>query len=533
MASYTFYPAAIADDGHRTATDYINANNALWWGDTYQGSFIRFLVSSISQGQTIASATLRLRKYTSEYRTGSATIYGVDADDQGQVANYDEAAYDALSLTTASTSLPGANWLGNTWYEWDVTSLVQEIINRGSWAGNAIAIKIEDTDTSAAARWYSYDYSSGLYKPELVITTVETQIWTGMSDGAGAGDTSDGMSCSATAADAAGLGDSSDGTAPKETLSDGIALGDDSDAVSQVGVQTAGAAVGDASDAMSCAALAADTAGLGDALTPTSEYGQIAASDTVGAGEATDGMSLSAEQTDAAGLGDTVAGWSLSEAFTHAADLADAVAGDREAYDAGTEAAAISDAMDGWVYTKWLAQNASKIKTYYQARLFGGLVYTDLVLPIRSFQARLCSGRPSYLSVVVPGLEYAEEIADRNDLVMVVDKIAVQNGVTVLREALAIVYLEGVRTDEGVRSASITLEGHITLTHEQKFLPLQNVQYISMDGGRHTVRCAQPDWFLKPGHYAMYRGSYILIDSISMYVGIEDGAITAWMEVYQ
>jgi len=539
MATLTFYGVDKFDDGRRVGTPTYYSGNFSehgWRGDkspVWDGAFFRFpAVSGITKGSTIDSAKLRLKcSDTNGAGTGSADIHGCDADAQAQIANLDYTAFDAISLTTAKTTVPSQTWLSGSWYEFDVTSAIQEIINRGSWGESVLALKVTNvTDTQGLQYWTFYHGSD---YPELVIVTTAYTVWTGVSDAAGAGDASDGMSCSAAVADTAGLGDFSDGTAPKATTSDGIALGDGSDAVSQVGVQADCAAVGDAADAMSCSAPAADTAGMGDAAIPNAEYGSIGSGDNVGAGDATDGMSLSADQADAAGLGDSISGWSLSETATEASGLSDSVAEDREAYDIGTAAIGASDAVDGWVYTKWLEQNASKIETRYQVRLFGGLVYTTLVLPIRSFQARLCSGRPSYLSVVVPGLEYAEEIADRNDLVMVLDKIAIQNGVTVLSEMLVIVYLEAVRVDEGVNSSAITLEGHITQTHEQKFLPLQDVTYVCVDDGKYTIRCAQPDWFLKPGHYATYDGNYILVDSISMYVGIQDRSITAWMEVYE
>ena len=99
---------------------------------------LRFQNTVVEQGVTISSATLRLY-----YESGSAafvgTLYGNDVDDASAWSG--SVIPSSVTKTTASASMtvPSVSFLDPV--DFDVTDIVQEIVNRGGWAsGNALAI---------------------------------------------------------------------------------------------------------------------------------------------------------------------------------------------------------------------------------------------------------------------------------------------------------------------------------------------------------------------------------------------------------
>lgn len=137
---------------------------------------LRFQNTVVEQGATISSATLRLY-----YESGSfafiGTLYGNDADDAPAWSG--SVTPDLITKTTASASMtvPSVSFLDPV--DFDVTDIVQEIVNRGGWtSGNALAIVGDATgvtaqdSTSFLAREGSFaevsDYSLA---PVLIIET--------------------------------------------------------------------------------------------------------------------------------------------------------------------------------------------------------------------------------------------------------------------------------------------------------------------------------------------------------------------------
>lgn len=184
--------------------------------------------------------------------------------------------------------------------------------------------------------------------------------------------------------------------------------------------------------------------------------------------------------------------------------------------------------------------------------LFGG---EFLTLPMSSFQGRFKSGDPSYLSVVVPGLDYAQEIADllvsfnrQNYLtlkgggevsagdsvyvapalpssgiaypelaVYMVTTFASGNQIT---ELLMAVNLENIDTYEGATNQSMTLEGHRTHTYTPKIVALTGESYRNTADGKLRYRCA-PDMYLRPGDTVTINGETFTADDISIYKSVD------------
>ena len=146
-------------------------------GDTYQsGSTSNFANSNmllnaggrygawrwpctVPQGATITSATLSVWLNNSSYVDPVGTFYGLDADNVAAFDGTDNEVTDK-GLTTASLGWNASGLTHNQYYEHDVTSIIQEIVNRGGWsAGNGIGICYL-TGAGALLRFPQYDGDS-------------------------------------------------------------------------------------------------------------------------------------------------------------------------------------------------------------------------------------------------------------------------------------------------------------------------------------------------------------------------------------
>lgn len=144
---------------------------------------------------------------------------------------------------------------------------------------------------------------------------------------------------------------------------------------------------------------------------------------------------------------------------------------------------------------------------------------TDITIPISSFQGRFRSGDPSYLSCVVPGLDYADAITARSsgDLEIWMKK-TYKDG-NIITERLAVVDLEDIRIDEGTESQSISLEGHRTETYSAKSINLVGANYKNITKGKTRYRC-QPNIFLRPGDTVTINGDTFVADVISYAISV-------------
>jgi hypothetical protein len=153
-----------------------------------------------------------------------------------------------------------------------------------------------------------------------------------------------------------------------------------------------------------------------------------------------------------------------------------------------------------------------------------GSAYSAITLPMSSFQGRFKSGDPSFLSVVIPGDDYATAISNRHDpdnppeLSVYMVKTCI--GGYIISEQLMAVDLEDVKTYEGGTNISIELEGHRTNTYSAKPVSLTGASYKNMTGGKLRYRC-QPDLFLRPGDTVTVNGDTFTADSISIAMAVD------------
>jgi len=144
--------AAGADDGRDNGSSYTNAIGGVNIGNLFGAvdAFFRFINVTIPNASTINSAHLTLIASAASSNSAPALIiYGNDIDDAANPA--DHAAYVALTRTTASVAwAPAKTSLNEEYNTADITTIIQEIVDRGSWAsGNAMAIFIEDNGSSS------------------------------------------------------------------------------------------------------------------------------------------------------------------------------------------------------------------------------------------------------------------------------------------------------------------------------------------------------------------------------------------------
>lgn len=148
-------------------------------GNSSSTAGLRFTSVTIPQGATITSATLTLYGY-STYSTGS-TISAIaaceDVDNSAAFAsspgNFNTT--NRPRTTAKSSAVNIASVTAGSAYTWDLTSSVQEVVDRAGWSsGNAISVFV-DNNASSSSEWQefeSYDHSTTLAaKLDIVYTT--------------------------------------------------------------------------------------------------------------------------------------------------------------------------------------------------------------------------------------------------------------------------------------------------------------------------------------------------------------------------
>tara|TARA_R100001129_G_scaffold156644_1_gene119924 strand:- start:436 stop:1074 length:639 start_codon:yes stop_codon:yes gene_type:complete len=188
----TYAVAASADDGVFTATNqsssfpsgFIVLGNSATDAKTlrerdedfgmytYTKAFFRFQNINISQGATIQSAYLKV-VYYSGTGTTDLKIVGTDADNASAPTHASDGATSLHTSAVVSWSNPSTH---STNYQTspDIKTVIQEIVDRGSWAsGNAMMIQTyydSGGSTKQERKARTYDYSSAAYPAKLVIT---------------------------------------------------------------------------------------------------------------------------------------------------------------------------------------------------------------------------------------------------------------------------------------------------------------------------------------------------------------------------
>jgi hypothetical protein len=156
----------------------------------------------------------------------------------------------------------------------------------------------------------------------------------------------------------------------------------------------------------------------------------------------------------------------------------------------------------------------------------------DVEIPITSLQARMRSGSPTYLQVVIPGLsEYETYVTDRPNGTMEIDVAYMEDGVYALRETIISVALDDIRVDWGPMSKSISLTGRSQKTYANKAITLHRPIYRATLNGATRYRFAEPVVYLFPGDTVTVDSDVFVANTVSYYVRARRGGMETRMEV--
>lgn len=125
--------------------------------------------AAIDQGTSITSATLKLRCQTAS--SGTTCKFKIGCDDQDNPSKPATwAALDARVQTTAVLTVASEPaWTLGTEYTYDITSAVQEIIDRAGFAsGNTIAVLIVDNGSNIGAERQAAAYEDATYTEAIL-----------------------------------------------------------------------------------------------------------------------------------------------------------------------------------------------------------------------------------------------------------------------------------------------------------------------------------------------------------------------------
>lgn len=167
-----------ADDGYSTsASAFNNNNNYVHFGDNAGvglDTFLRFQNVAIPNSAVITAASIQFQANSSLAGTTVNVNIKGDASDNA-TAPTTRATHTGKTRTSASVNWqPGGQTAGSNYTTPDISSVIQEIVNRAGWvSGNALQILIDNNGSSANARREekAYDLSTTLCA-QLSITYV-------------------------------------------------------------------------------------------------------------------------------------------------------------------------------------------------------------------------------------------------------------------------------------------------------------------------------------------------------------------------
>jgi hypothetical protein len=527
MASGTFYPAASGDDGFSHPSiafyyfvdteDYIYIGN---WNSYYIKSWFRFQNVTIPQGATITSCYVRFRAAENlSFDTVRTKIYFEDVDDS--TAPTSKTDLESRSLTSSIDWDFTTNWTTNSYYNTiSLTSILQEVIDRpGFSSGNSVTVHIRNDGTSYDAKRSarSYDYSGGSSKAELHVEW-ETGVTIPAVNDAASAISIDNLVLTqkhTLAVQDLSLALGLEGpltltlpTAEAEDMSLGISI--DNVVLTQkhtLAVQDLSLALGlEGPLTLPFPTAEAEDMSLGisiDNVVLTQKHTLAVQDISLGLGaEGPVDLELGPLNVQDALLALSIDNIDLTQKHTLVVnpmsvslDVANVVT----IQDYGTE-----------------DERAIKLYTLTLTGAEDG--ETDLTLPISSFQGRMKSGEASYLSAVVPTLDYLDEINLRtNGDIFITLKYEI-NGVVTHSEEIARANFNTLRWDKGGVNQSITLSGYKTTTFTNKGVELRpsNVTYQGLYGdGRSVFRFPTPDLDLRPGDTAKIGTDTIVVGNIS------------------
>ena len=145
----------------------------------------------------------------------------------------------------------------------------------------------------------------------------------------------------------------------------------------------------------------------------------------------------------------------------------------------------------------------------------------DVEIPISSFQARKRSDANTYLSAVIPDIDYIDTLTNRSNGTMQIKQGYEKNGVILQKDVIIEAELETLAYDQGGTNQSITVSGYKDQTFTAKAVLLTNATYKSLRNGKLRFRFAEPNIYLNPGDTATIGSDTLIVDTMSYAISAE------------
>lgn len=121
---------------------------------------------NVAQGETITTATFSMRGNASYNASPNVVKLYVSVQNSDAPAALSSSSADlnasARPRSTAAAVLDVSTVTGGTWYSWDITAPVQELVNRAAWAANNRCVVLIDThEDTTVNEWQDFDAYDG------------------------------------------------------------------------------------------------------------------------------------------------------------------------------------------------------------------------------------------------------------------------------------------------------------------------------------------------------------------------------------
>lgn len=245
------------------------------------------------------------------------------------------------------------------------------------------------------------------------------------------------------------------------------------------------------------------------------EWGNI--SEGIGFGDSAYGFNLSDVISEGIGFGDQVSGGlQFGGTITDGLTIGDLAVAGFEFPVESSDGLTIGDSADCINWSAFLRENYGKYLIRFYVTLTGADDgESDQELPFTSFQSTKRNGDATYLSVIVPGLDYSSAVTARSNGDLRIDMVYLVGGVEDFRENIIEVDLASIRIDEGARSGALTLSGSRVVAYGSNLVTLENPIYKYVSDGKIRYRFLYPDPWVNPGDVVKCRNDEFVVQYIN------------------
>lgn len=125
----------------------------------------RFTGATIPQGATITSAIFQMRANATYNASPNVVRLYASAEDSDTAAALSASSADlnaaARPRTTATTALDVSSVTGGTWYSWDITASVQELVDRATFGETVVNVLVDTHEDTTVNEWQDFDAYDG------------------------------------------------------------------------------------------------------------------------------------------------------------------------------------------------------------------------------------------------------------------------------------------------------------------------------------------------------------------------------------